>query len=172
MKNNWTSVKESGATWEPKQTGSKKGEDLKALTANDKSIIDGYYIGSVYDAGPKQDSTVHKIKMEAVGDEKHINGEVGVNGEINIWGTAVLNDQISKIAIGQYIRIKWLGKKQPKNPASNQYHNWEVFLDSTVPPMEIGGASIPHSSDNNLEQASVSPQTESVGSEEDDDLPF
>lgn len=166
------SVKQSGPTWEPKQTGSKKEKNLTPLKANDKSYIDGYYLGSVAGQGPDQNSTVHKLKVTGVGDKKHIIGDVDKdNPEISIWGTNVLNDNISKVTPGQLIRIVWEGKKEPKR-GGNEYHSWDVLIDKEAEPLAIGQAIGNASAPAPAEPQSSVAAPVATPEEEEDDLPF
>ena len=166
------SVKQNGPTWEPKQTGSKKGKDLKALEANDKSFIIGYYLGSKTGQGPQQDSTVHKIKMTKVGDKKHIIGEMDENQEISIWGTNVLNDNISKVNPGQLIKVLWEGKKEPKK-GGNEYHSWDVLVSKNTEPMKVNVAAQASQEPAKAVEKSSPVAAPVVESDDDsDDLPF
>lgn len=162
------SVKQNGPVWEPKQTGSKKTKDLTALEATNKSFIDGYYLGCQTGQGPDNNSTIHKIKCTKVGDSAHIIGEKDESKEVSIWGTNVLNDNLSKINVGDMVRIVWEGKKEPKK-GGNEYHSWDVLVDRSVEP--LSGASNPVATTAQDEAAPVaSPVVAEV--EDDDDLPF
>lgn len=173
------SVKTAGPIWEPKQTGSKKGGDLKAREPGDDSYIDGYYLGPKVIQGPNGDSTLHVMKMENVANDSLINGDLDDKKEVNIWGTGVLDDLLSKITPGSMVRVQWLGKKQPKRQGGNEYHDWDVLIDNEVEPIQVGAA---HSVDKKpAEQPAAppaqepAPQTSGAGEgsdEEDDDLPF
>lgn len=166
------SVKQNGPTWEPKQTGSKKDNNLVALEPTDKSYIDGYYLGSQTGQGPENNSTVHKIKMVGVGDKSHIIGDMEENQEVSIWGTNVLNDNISKAAPGQLVRIVWEGKKNTKT-GGRSYHTWDVLIDRTAEPLAMGmpvgntTAPAPAQPQGNVAAAPVTQEAD-----EDDDLPF
>ena len=122
MRDEFKSVKgESGPIWECKQTGSKKEDNLKQLKAGDDSWIVGYFLGTETINGQNGDSNVHKLKMDSVGNEDHIIGDLGENKEVSIWGTGVLDDAMSKIKPGQFICVEWKGKQKPKK-GSNPYH--------------------------------------------------
>ena len=113
------SVGKATRTWEPKQTGSTKTQDLKALEASDKSFIIGYYMGSESGIGKDGNSTAHKLEMTKVGDESMLIGE-GDSDEISLWGTGVLNNKITEalergqMVQGSLIKITWEGKKTSK----------------------------------------------------------
>ena len=149
--------------------------------------MDGYYLGSQHDAGPKNESIIHKIKMNdpsGAGDPAHINGSVeDSNNEVSIWGTGVLNDLMSKIKPGQYVRVQWLGKRDPKNPEGNQYHDWDILVDPEVEPLAMDAgfkASAPAPAPATAEQEAAPETTEEGtpapaadgGDDDDDDLPF
>lgn len=137
MNDNFKSVKSAGPMWEPKQTGRKIDNSLQPLNATDKSFIDGYYLGARTNMGQEQNSTLHSMRVKNVGDKNHIIGDPNENnGEVSIWGTGVLDDLLSKIRPGQYIRICWLGKSKSKN-GGREYHDWDVLLDDTAEPMRV-----------------------------------
>jgi len=164
------SVKKSGPIWECKQTGKKKDDTLKALKPGDESFIEGYYLGSeeVDNASGQGKSVVHKLKMTKVGNEKHLIGEMDDSKEVSIWGTGVLNDQLSKIGMGQLIRVVWEGKVKPKK-GSNPYHTWDTLVDKSAEPYQPdtgNTAATPQQ-----EPAEASPVAAPEG-EEDDDMPF
>jgi len=174
MSDNFESVKKSGPTWECKQTGKKSDNSLVALTpSKEKSWIIGYYLGSEVISTNNGESTVHKLKMVKVGDKSHIIGEEEDSNEVSIWGTGVLNDNLKKIAPGQYIKIVWEGKAQPKK-GSNPYHTWDVLLDKSVEPLALGSSNVGNTTASPTQAVeSSSPQSApAVAVEEDDDLPF
>ena len=158
------SVKKKGPVWQPTQTGSKKESNLVALVSGPTSFIEGYYLGCETGQGPDNNSTIHKLKGTKVGDVKHVTGEKTDNGEVSIWGTTVLNDNLSKIPVGSMVRVVWEGKKQPKK-GGNEYHSWDVLLDSSVEPYKGAGITAPA-------EASVPAPALDDAPAEDDDLPF
>lgn len=154
---------DSSAVWEPKQTGKKKDATLKALEAGDASWIVGWYLGSKEISNNNGTSVVHKIKMDKVGDENHIQGEMDAETkELSIWGTGVLNDNLGKITPGQYIKVLWEGKVAPKK-GSNPYHTWDVLVNTSVPALDLGGAPA---------VAEKTNQAAEIPAGDDDDLPF
>lgn len=161
------SVKKNGPVWQPTQTGSKKDSNLVALKADDKSFIEGFYLGCETGQGPDNNSTIHKLKGTKVGNPTHVVGEKGDNGEVSIWGTTVLNDNLSKIPVGSMVRVVWEGKKQPKK-GGNEYHSWDVLLDSTVEPYSGPGVV------SNSAAPAPEPSTPMIDDAPagDDDLPF
>lgn len=165
------SVRESGATWNPCTTGSKKDGTLKDLELTDKSYIIGYFTGSKHDAGKSGEKTIHKIKLGEVGDPAHVNGDFSDGDELTIWGTMVLDDLMSKVNPGAWIKISWTGKKTSKRSGST-YHGWDVAIDRSVEP--LSGATT-FSSDNveasKTEAAVTVDSLDSLG-EDEDDLPF
>jgi len=169
------SIKKAGPTWQPTHTGSEKNEDLKKLEPTDKSYLIGYYLGPSVIQTKNGESTTHLIKMDKVGDKSHINGEIGEEKEITVWGTTVLNDLFSKVKPGAFTRVLWKGKQKPKS-GGKPYHIWDVAVDSTVEPL-ISPASSSQSftADNTSTEPSVSPSNEPVAANagaEEDDLPF
>lgn len=166
------SVKQNGPTWEPKQTGSKKENNLVSLQPTEKSYIDGYYLGCQTGQGPENNSTVHKLKMVGIGDKNHIIGEMEESQEISIWGTNVLNDNLSKAAPGQLVRIVWEGKKNTKT-GGRSYHSWDVLIDKTAEPlamgMPVGNTTAPAPAQ---PQGSVAAAPVTQEADDDDDLPF
>jgi len=135
--NEWESTKGTGDVWNPTKT-----EDGDPRTeADENDILDGYYKDIKHDVGPNN-ATLYAIQQK--------DGSV-----LNVWGTKALNDEMDKIRIGQFIRIKWLGKqltkagalKAPNKRGSiDSFHNWEVFQSKTVPNKDFGvssSASVP-----------------------------
>lgn len=162
------SVKQNGPVWQPTHTGTKKGGDIKHLEAGDKSFIDGHYLGCETGQGPDQNSTIHKVRMTNVGDASMINGEVDQSKpEVSIWGTAVLNDNMSKTQVGAMVRIVWEGKKRPKK-GGNEYHSWDVLVDNSVELYNGGGSAAVAG---NTETATAATPEASPANDEDD-LPF
>lgn len=170
------SVKKSGPIWECKQTGSKKENNITPLEPGDTSWIIGYYLGSeeVDNTNGNGKSTVHKIKMTKVGDEKHILGERDDSNEISIWGTGVLDDQMSRVGIGQLCKVVWEGKVAPKK-GTNHYHTWDVLVDRTAEPYapdtNIGNTTAAPVAEPEQASPAAAPAVTSEG-DDDDDLPF
>jgi len=168
------STKGAGAVWEPKQKGSQKDNNLQALEAGEDSWITGYYLGAKHDVG-KNNSILHEIKLDQVGNKDHIVGEVDNSRKVGIWGTHVLDSEIAKIHIGQMIAIKWLGPKTPLK-GGKQFHSWEVFVNPNVEPLNLGSMSV--NNDEVLSAPTEIPQTNApvanaaAALEDDDDLPF
>jgi len=138
-------VQKGGTTWEPKSTGKKKDGTLKALPANEKSYIVGWYMGSEEGKGPKGNSTVHYLKLyrragqPVVGDVKHFSDDpANTDDNISIWGTGVLNARlIENVTPGQCIMITWLGVTPSKKPGGESYHNWEVKVNHKIESMAV-----------------------------------
>ena len=170
MRDEFKSVKgESGPIWEPKQTGNKKDDTLKALKAGDTSWIVGYFLGTETINGQNGDSNVHKLKMDSVGDEKHIIGDLEDSKEVSIWGTGVLDDQMSKIKPGQFICVEWKGKVKPKK-GSNPYHTWDVGVNHAVEPLSVGNQAVSNPAPAVEENEAAASVADNGG--DDDDMPF
>lgn len=165
-----------GAVWEPKQTG--KGDDRKDLDVTGQSYLIGWYLGAKTGIGAN-DSTLHEFRMQEVGDEAHLIGDVDENTKkVSIWGTGVLDSMIAdSIAPGQGVAIVWKGKQKPKNGTGKPYHIWDVMINPSMEPIQVGGPAnnIPDSgpSDMNLEQSEGrGNRVATTETAEDDDLPF
>lgn len=118
----------NGTTWEPKQTGKKKDNNLVALAADENSWVQGYYLGTEHDQGPDKNSQVHKLKLVKAGNPAHLAGDpTDTNGEISIWGTGVLNDKFTKVPVGTSVIVEWKGKQKPKKQSGREYHGWELL---------------------------------------------
>lgn len=170
MSDNFESVKQNGPTWQPTHTGTSKENNIVPLEANEKSFIEGYLLGSTHEQGTKNDSTIHKLKVTKVGEKTHVVGEREAGkDEVSIWGTTVLNDNISKVEPGKMIRVVWLGKKAPKK-GTNHYHDWDVLVDHSVEPYSGPGV-ITNAAAPAAAVPASSPVAETAP-EEDDDLPF
>jgi len=172
------SVKGSGQTWEPKQTGSSKTNNLQKLQPGDDSWITGYYLGAQTGVGANN-SIIHELKVDKVGSSEHLVGDEDVNGKVNVWGTGVLNNIIAdKIQPGQLIKIVWLGVQKHKS-GGKDYHGWDVLVNTNAEPLNLSAhaaATPAMDNDPNPEpepQNNSAPATDTVTeSAEDDDLPF
>lgn len=172
------SVKSNGTVWEPKQTGSKKENNLTALQANDKSWVKGYYIKTEEGVGPQNNSTVHSFKMTGVGDPNHLQGDPkDSNDIISIWGTGLLNGELAeKVQLGQLCMIVWEGKKQPKKAGGNAYHSWDVLVNKNVEPMSINSVETEDDEDiagefeDNSDSPIMAAKEDSFDGDDDDDL--
>lgn len=111
---------ELGNIWNP----TKNEEGDPRTEATDKDFIDGYYVEKKVNVGVNN-ANLYLVKTD--------DGEV-----YTIWGTTALNQEMDKRRIGDYVRIKWLGKKLTKKGAekkptqrvsTDSFHAWEVFVD-------------------------------------------
>lgn len=166
------SVKGSGQTWEPKQTGSTKTQNLQKLQAGEDSWIVGYYLGCQTGVGGNN-SIIHEIKMDKVGNQAHLVGESDPSSKVNVWGTGVLNNIIAdKIVPGQYIKILWQGVQKNKS-GGKDYHGWDVLVNSSVEPLNLTGAqAAPESFDTNNGTPTQEAPVATSEVAEDDDIPF
>lgn len=162
----WKSTKGSGLTWNPKKDAD--GNERDTATADD--FIDGYYVNKKENIG-EHNSNVYTIQKE---DES----------EIDVWGDTVVNSEMSKLRIGQFIRLQWLGRKLKKSfdrPGvkinnKNSFHNWEVFVDDEVEPLSINSAHLatPSALTTNpfVQKGATAGKVFQAKEEETDDLPF
>ena len=168
-KEGFETVQSSSATWNPKQTGSKKGNDFVALEANDKSYVVGFYLGMKTNVG-SNNSNIHELQFKEAGDKNHFGEEVKEGDKVSVWGSGVLDNMIAEgVQPGQLIMITWLGLLQPKKAGGNNYHGWEVGVNKSVEPIKADAAmAIPDDASTSTKVPSGSENTE----EEEDDLPF
>lgn len=148
--------KKNSNFWDPRKDDS--GKEKINAEAND--FIDGYYLSMEENQGKDKNSRLYTI-MPKEGDA------------LSIWGTFLLDEQMGKVPLGAYVRIQWLGKKQPKTPAGRPFHDWEVFHDVDVPLH----ASIAHKAPSAAEKLAPAPVENTAAAiaktrEEEDDLPF
>lgn len=122
----WESTKGTGNTWNP--TKDAEG-DAKTEAAED-DYLDGYYVSKKEGQG-QHNANVYGIQKK--------DGET-----VNVWGTTALNNEMDKRSIGQFIRIKWLGKIPTKSGAlkpankrssTDMFHSWEVFVNNKIAPL-------------------------------------
>lgn len=122
------SQKGNGEIWNP--TKDAEGDPRTEATKDD--YLDGHFVDQKNDQG-EHNSTIYTILKP--------DGE-----KVNVWGTKVLNDQMTNIRKGAYIRIQWLGKKPTKAGAlkkekqrlsTDSFHDWEVFVDNDVKPVAV-----------------------------------
>lgn len=166
------SVKENGVIWNPCTTGKKKDNNLKQLDINDKSFLIGYFTGTkTISGGTNGDSTIHKFIMKEVGNKEHLVSEVAEGEEVSVWGTGVLNDQMSSVTPGAFTKITLTGKVIAKT-SGNPYYTWDVAVDESVDPLSgtssFSADEAPKEAGGSPEPAVKAGQTE----EEESDLPF
>jgi len=98
-------------------------QSAKAESVNHKwetvgQEIEGYLVDVKEEQGQQKNSTVFTLKTDS-------------NEKISFWGSKVLDDQMSKVEIGVYVKIKYLGKTKPTKSSMQPYHNFEVFFDDS-----------------------------------------
>lgn len=132
------SVSKQNPMWEPKSKGSKKTDNFERRTASDKSWIMGYYIGRKDNQGPRNNSTVHTVRVLkgksgawAVGDMDMVNGTLSEgNCDVDFWGTGVLDGEIAEnVAVGTAIKVTWKGKVQSKKDPEKFYNAWDLAVN-------------------------------------------
>lgn len=114
---NWSSMK-NGNIWDPKQDA-----DKKPLQATKDSYLEGVYLSKEENTGQDKNSTLYRIKAFARDGKQLAKPEI-----TSAWGSHVLDDMMDKVAQGSYVRILWLGQKQPKQ-GGRPYHDWDVMVD-------------------------------------------
>ncbi len=188
----WNPVNEITATWEPKQTGSTKTQNLVHLEPTPQSYLIGWYVETKEAVGGNN-SKIHKLKFHEAGNKEHVIGDL-TNGYISVWGTGVLDDLIAKnIQPGQFIKIDWNGVQQPKKAGGKPYHGWTVSTNNSVAPIQVDSpamaqpATNPPASGQSAAQplggfpgggvqpaanTSAGSVSDAVMDDDDDDLPF
>lgn len=167
----WQSTK-NAAIWSPA-----KDEEGKDRKCTDNSYLEGYYMGTEYEMGERKNSQLHAFEVHELEGNKN---EIPVL--MKLWGTTVLDDLISKLQKGDYIRVKWEGLTQPKKSGAKPYHDWDVLTDGVTPNKYAGNptaaqnpAVIPAAG--STETKSATPTQNPAQSftpviDESDDLPF
>lgn len=170
------STKGSGNVWNPK----KDSDGNERVEAKPSDFLDGFYVDRRDGVG-EFNSSVFTFRNKETDEET------------DVWGDTVLTSELDKIRLGKYVRVQWHGKKFKKAfqnaktfTQTNSFHDWEVFVDDDVKPLEINGES---STKQNTAQAtsgngagkeqvagkgaagSTAGQTFTASSQ-DDDLPF
>jgi hypothetical protein len=77
-------------------------------------VVEGQYIKKDTDVG-ENGSNMYKIQQE--------DGSV-----VSVWGSTVLDNKMDNVGIGQYIQIKYLGKKPSPNRKGKEYKDFSVFI--------------------------------------------
>lgn len=167
----WESTKGSGDVWNP--TVDENGDSRPVgYEGTVDDVLDGYYKDIKHNVGPNS-SEMYVIEQK--------DGTI-----LNVWGSKALNDEMAKIRIGQFIRLKYLGKQLTKGGAlkpankrgsTDSFHNWEIFQSKTVPAKNYGTA-------NSTNTATASPAADAKSNggagivkqnnaaTQEDDLPF
>ena len=137
---------------------SAKGADISFNWAdkNAGDTVEGHYFNVEHGKGEKGNSSIYTLKQE--------NKE-----NVTFWGSAVLDDQFSKIAMGSYVRVTYNGKVKSKS-GSSQYHSFLVEFD----PTDILDMSAGDPGEQPQEAPASQPQHPAPPKavEEEDDLPF
>lgn len=134
MAREWQSMKESqdiNVKWE------KAGQEVEGTY---KKVLDGQ--------GKQQNSFVYTIETEE--------GVVQ-----SFWGTKVLDDQLSNVEIGSYIKVVYKGKVKAKS-GGMQYHDFEVLVDTSTAGIQEAPATT----------GTEQPADAFAGGEADDDDPW
>ena len=125
----WTSVS-AGANWKAEKTGD--------------NVI-GYYYQTLEGQGKDKNSSIHSLKAK--------------DGTIHtLWGSFVLNDKLSKVQPGQYIKIEYLGMAEPKK-GGRPYHNWDIAINNNEPPMSGANVARAESGIDESTQTNTTPPT-------------
>lgn len=74
--------------------------------------IEGEYVTVEHDIGPKK-SNLYTIRTDA--------------GDVKVWGSMILDEKLSEILQGTYIKIEYTGKERSKS--GNEYHTYKLFID-------------------------------------------
>lgn len=123
-------------------------------TINQGESVEGYFVDLREDVGDNK-SNIYSLKDD--------DGNVST-----FWGTFVLDDQLSKVAIGTYVKIQYDGKVKSKK-GGRAYHSYEVFvLEGEVHP-DFKADAEPAIETTTPQTANAAPA--SAGGS-DDDLPF
>jgi hypothetical protein len=135
------SVSKQNALWEPKSKGSKKNNDYERREPSDKSWIMGYYMGKKENQGPRENSTVHTIRVIkgksgnfAVGDPSMLSQPLTEdNHDVNFWGTGILDGDINEfVQVGEAIKVTWLGRVPAKKDPEKKYNKWDLAVNKAM----------------------------------------
>ena len=145
-------------TWNP--TKDENGDPRTEAT--DEDCLIGYYVDAKHGIG-EHGSSVYTIEKK--------DGE-----KVSVWGTKVINDEMEKVRLGSFIKIKWLGKQltkagkeksAAKRTSKDSFHMWDVLVSKKEAPKEVNvRAEAPVSDAKPRAKADV------VSDEDDDELPF
>jgi hypothetical protein len=169
-------VKKNTKTWTPASVKVSENMSLPVVNAREEvannpnytNVIAGYYVGSEVIASEKYDnsSTLYKFKIKDYPTPPGCRSFGSANEEIGVWGTAKINDLMSKIELGVLVGLEYVGvfpvKKMEedwKNPQNrpfimqqkkNVYQEFKISADPndrivvTLPPAYVPvGNSIP-----------------------------
>lgn len=104
--------------WNPTKLKDAAGNDIERTTPpNDNDYLDGWLMGYEENQGKDKNSNLYSILLPDSSAAK------------SLWGSALLNEQLTKVPLGSYIRVQWTGKVQPKVKGGRPYHTWQVYVD-------------------------------------------
>ena len=93
------------------------GETVNKAWGDEPFEFEGHYHHISEGVGTDGNSTIYSFKSD--------------NGEEHVcWGSKVLDDQMSKIDIGEYVMIRYLGKAKSKT--GKTYNAFEVLRDESA----------------------------------------
>lgn len=76
--------------------------------------IEGRYAKLEQGMGAKANSNLYTIQTD--------------NGPFKVWGSTVLDDKLTSVPMGSYVKIEYMGKETSKT--GTQYHTYRVFVDT------------------------------------------
>ena len=112
-------VKKNIKTWTPAIVKVSENMSLPVVNAREEvannpnytNVIAGYYVGSEVVANEKYDnsSTLYKFKIKDYPTPPGCRSFGSANEEIGVWGTAKINDLMSKIELGVLVGLEYVG---------------------------------------------------------------
>jgi len=129
----------------------KQSSEINVKFENAGDSVEGTFVNFAEGQGKDKNSCVYTLKSDE--GEEH-----------RFWGSKVLDDQLSKVSMGTYVKVDYKGKAKSKS--GREYHDFEVFQDTSTEGV-VTQASAPKQ---------AAPATSGMASEDpfdqEDDLPF
>jgi len=131
----------NGTDWKPEVAA----DGAPKMTANANDYIEGYLMKKKDNIG-MHGSTVYEIQIAETGE---YNGFGSEGNMINVWGSAVINELMSQVRVGQWVRIEYKGKKlkkasekkHPQTLGMNDYIKmFDVIVDDEIADIAVSGA--------------------------------
>lgn len=135
----------NGVDWKPMQAA----DGAAKMKGSDTDYIEGHLV-KIKDGVGKHNSRVYELRIVEPDVQKYgkYKGFGSEGALVNLWGSTVIDNKMSNIRLGQWVRIEYKGKKlkkssEGKHPSMlgmNDYVNlFEFIVDSDIPDMAVEG---------------------------------
>lgn len=83
---------------------------------NETPVVEGEYLGKKDNVG-ENNSKIYNLRLAD-------------GNTVGVWGSTVLDGKMTNVAIGQKIKIMFLGSKPSPNRKGKNYKDFSVYVDT------------------------------------------